>query len=93
MENEENRGLFYKKDSEDQLVYFVNAFFGALSLFSLSLSLSLTLGHLEFLGALWHLSKNGKKAGKRRKKARRSRNQAAIAGFLAGIDLHVYFPY
>ena len=45
MENEENRGLFYKKVSKDQLVSFVSAFL-ELSLFSLSLSH--TLGYLKF---------------------------------------------
>ena len=45
MQNEENRGLFYKKASEDQLVTFYLCIFGDLPLFSLSL----TLGHLEFL--------------------------------------------
>ena len=48
MENEENRGLIYKKASKDQLVPFVSSVleFSNYSL-SLSLSLSLTLGHLE----------------------------------------------
>jgi hypothetical protein len=41
MENEENRGLIHKKASEDQLVTFCQFSFGALSLFSLSLSLIL----------------------------------------------------
>ena len=71
MENEENRGLINKKVSEDQLAIFFSCLvsvtfcqfgFGALSL----LSLSLTLGHLEFLGALWNWSKKGKE-GKRKK--------------------------
>ena len=65
--------------------------FGALFII-ISLSLSLTLGHLEFLGAFWHWTKKTKKEGKRRKQARRSRNQETIAGFLAGIDFHVWFP-
>ena len=43
MENEENRGLLYKKAFEDQLVPFVSAFFGSLSLFSLAVSHSWTL--------------------------------------------------
>ena len=46
MENEENIGLIDKKTFEDQLVLFFQFSFGALSLFSLSLSH--TLGHLEF---------------------------------------------
>ena len=45
MENEENRGLFYKNVYEDQLVPFVSEF---LELSHYSLSLSLTLGHLDF---------------------------------------------
>ncbi len=44
MENEENRGLIYKKASKDQLVTFCQFSFGTLSLFSLSH----TLGDLEF---------------------------------------------
>ena len=39
MENEENRGLIHKKDSEDQLVTFCQFSFAALSLLSLSLIL------------------------------------------------------
>ena len=46
MKNEENRGLIYKKASKDQLVTFCQFRFKALSFFSLSLSH--TLGHLEF---------------------------------------------
>ncbi len=44
MENEENRGLVDKNAYEDQFVTFCHFSFGALSLFSLSL----TLGNLEF---------------------------------------------
>jgi len=44
MENEEIRGLMHKKASEDQFMAFVKFKFGALSLFSLSL----TFDHLEF---------------------------------------------
>lgn len=46
MENEENRGIFYKRASKDQLITFFQCIFGALSLFSLSLSH--TLGYLNF---------------------------------------------
>ena len=46
MENEENRDLFYKKAYEDQLVLFFSAF---LELSHYFVSLSLTLGHLQFL--------------------------------------------
>ena len=49
MENEENRGLIHKKAYEDQLVTFCQLIFGALSLFSLSLSYSWTLRVF-----LWH---------------------------------------
>ena len=45
-ENEEKRGLIDKKAFEDQFATFCQFSFGALSLFSLSLSL--TVGHLEF---------------------------------------------
>ena len=45
-ENKENKGLIHKKDSEDQLVAFCQFGVGTLSLFSLSLSH--TLGGLEF---------------------------------------------
>ena len=69
MENKENKGIFYKKDCEDQLVTFVSTFFGALSLFSLSLSLSLSHSWTlrEFFGALSHWSKKDKKERRRRK--------------------------
>jgi len=62
MENEENRGLINKKASEDQLVTFSQFKFGALSLFSLSL----TLGHLEFSGSTLALDQ-----GRKRKKRER----------------------
>jgi len=61
MENEENRGLIYKKASRDQLArfgYLLLVQFRS-SLIILSLSFSLTLGDLEFLGALYHLRKKG----------------------------------
>jgi len=51
MENEENRGLIHKKASKDQLVTFCQFSFGALSLFSLSLSH--TLGDRVFLEHSW----------------------------------------
>ena len=81
MENEENGGLIHKKASEDQLVTFCQFNFGALSLFSISL----TLGHLEFLGVILE--------GKRKQRSSRERqDQAATTGFIIGINLHVYFP-
>jgi len=75
MENEGNRGLIHKKNSEDQLVTFCQFNFGALSLFSLSH----TLGYLEFswstLGGcdiLGFLEQEGK--GRARKCKRTSRS-------------------
>jgi len=43
MENEENRGLIHKRASKDELVTFFQLHFGALSLFSLSLFLTVGL--------------------------------------------------
>ena len=57
MENEEIRGINDKKDVLDQLVPFVNDFWSSLII----LSLSLSLGHLQFLGELFHWSKKAKK--------------------------------
>ena len=54
MENEENRGLIDKKAYEDQLVPFVSS---VLELPHYSLSLSLTLGHLEFPCSILALEK------------------------------------
>ena len=90
MENEENRGLIYKKAFEDQLKgFFFKPFVNSvLELSHYSLSLSLTLGHLEFLGSFWHWTKKGKKA-RRRKQARRSKNQATTTRIFADNDLHV----
>ena len=93
MENEENRGLINKKASEDQLVTFCQFSFGALSLFSLSH----TLGHLEFswstlggCGILGFLEQEGKgRAGKHK----RTSGSTTTSDFLAGIELHVCFPY
>jgi len=67
MENEENRGLIHKKAFEDQLVTFCQFSFGALSLFSLSLTFSWT--HRVFLE---HFGIGARKA----KKARESEDQA-----------------
>ena len=75
MENEENRGLIDKKDSEDQFVTFLQFSFGALSLFSLSLSLSL-LDTQIFLGALRHWI-NKDKEGKRKEGARKEEQDQA----------------
>ena len=57
MENEENRGIIHKKDSEDQLVTFCQFRFGSLSLFSLSH----TLRHLEFYWGTFALEKERKR--------------------------------
>ena len=77
MENEENRGPINKKASEDQWVRF---FLNLLSVYFWSsliiLYLSLTLGHLEFLENFLYWTNKAKKAGKRKKQARRSKNQA-----------------
>ena len=88
MENEENRGLFYKNSYEDQLERFCSH----LWLSSYSFSHSHTLGYLEFLGVFWYWTNKGKKIGRRRKQASRIRNQAATTGFFVGINLHVCFP-
>ena len=65
MEIEENRGLIDKNASEHQLVTFCRFTFGAISLFSLSLSH--TLGYLNFswstlggCGILGDLEQEGK---------------------------------
>jgi len=89
MENEENRGRIDKKASEDQLVPFFSSFL-ELSHYSLSFTHYWTQ---FFLGKLWHWIKKGK-GGKGKEGARKEENdQEATAGFLEGIDLHVYFPY
>ena len=90
MEIEENRGLIDKKASKDQSTTYFQFSFGALSLFYLSLSL--TLGHLEFLGRLWHWSKKGKEVKRKQRSSRERQDQAATKFFIAGIKLHVYFP-
>jgi len=77
-----------KKASEFQWEGLGQLSFGALSLFSLFP----TLGHLEFLGALWHWSKKGKEGKRKKRTSRERQDQAAIVGFIVGIDLHVYFP-
>jgi len=70
MENEENRGLIDKKAYEDQFVTFFHLIFGALSLFSLSLSLFNTS---SFLGALCIGSRKENKARGRKEQARTRR--------------------
>jgi len=90
MENEENRGFIHKKAFEDQLVTFCQLSFGALSLFSLSLYHSWTLR--VFLEQFWHWSKKGKEGKRKQRSSRERRDQEATSGFIAGINLHVYFP-
>jgi len=66
MENEENRGLIDKKANEDQFVTFFHFSFGALSLFTLSL----TLGHIEFSWSFLALEqgrKNKQREGRKEK--------------------------
>ena len=71
MENEENRGLIHKTASENQSVTFFQLSFGALSLFSLSLSL--TLGHLDISWRNFGIgSRKENKAIGRKEQARKS---------------------
>ena len=79
MENEENRGLFYKKAFEDLLVTFVNAFFGALSLLSLSLSLLDTLNFWSTL-ALEQEREESRKKEEARKEEHESSSYNMILG-------------
>ena len=72
MENEENRELINEKDSKDRLVTFGKFSFGALSLFSLSLSLSLSHSLLDTWSFFEHFGIRSRKA----KKARGSKDQA-----------------
>ena len=82
MENEENKSLIHKKAYEDQLVTFCQFNFGTISLFSLSH----TLGHLEFLGALQHWSKKGKEGKRKQRPSRERQYQEATTNFIVGID-------
>jgi len=75
MENEEIRGLMHKKASEDQLVAFVKLKFGALSLLSLSHSLSWSLRVF-----LEHSSLEERKGKARKGKERQARNKERKAG-------------
>ena len=90
MENEENRGLINKKASKDQWARLGQFSFGVLSLFSLSLSYSWIL---SFFGALCHWSKKGKEGKRKQRSSKERQDQVAITGSIAGIDLHVYFPF
>ena len=92
MEIEENRGLIDKKNSEDQLASF---HLRVLVDISSILSLSHTLGHLEFscstLGGcdiLGFLEQEGKgKAGKYKEAS----GSTTTSNLLAGTKLHVCF--
>ena len=86
MENEENRGLINKKVYEDQLVTFCQFNFGALSLFSLSLSHSWIQ---IFLGALGTGSRKAKEGKKKEEASKDEQDQATTTRFFVGIDLHV----
>ena len=91
MENEENRGLINKKDFADQLVSFFQCIFGALSLFSLSLSH--TLGYLEFscstLGECGYLVIWSKKEKEEHESARGIWDQHLQQVLSVGIEFHV----
>jgi len=95
MKNEENRGIIHKKAYEDQLVSLVNE--GLISLVlelsHYSLSLSHTLGNLDFswitlgeCGILGVLEQEGKGiAGKHKKES----TSIATSNFLVGTKFHV----
>ena len=89
MENEENRGLIHKKASEGQLVTFCQFNLVTLSHYSVSLSYSWILRvFLEHFG----IGERKAKEGKRKQRSSRERqDQIATIGFIAGINLHVYF--
>ena len=74
-ENEENRSLIDKKAYEDQFVTFCQFSFVALSLFSLSLYLSLL--DTKFLQELWHWIKKGKE-GKRKEGTNKEEQDQAV---------------
>ena len=93
MENEENKCLIHKNAQEDQLVTFFQFSFGALSL--LSLSLSHTLGYLEFswstlggCGILGFLEQEGKGRARKHKRASTS---AATSDYLQVLSCMYYF--
>ena len=94
MENEENRGLVDKKASKDQWARLVNVAFCQFSVGALSLlSLSHTLGHLEFSWITLALVQGKKRKDKEGKGNQRSskedQDQEGTTRLLAGIDLHV----
>ena len=88
MKNEENRGLIHKKSCKDQLVNFFQFRFGSLSLLSLFLSL---LDTQIFLGALWNWRNKGKEGKRKQRSSEERQDEASTIGFIASIDLHVYF--
>jgi len=91
MENEENRGLINKKAYEDQWERLGQFSFGALSLFSLSLSP--TLGYLEFswstLGGCGILGFLEQEVKGRTGKSKMASTSTTTLDFLAGTELHV----
>ena len=91
MENEEIRGLMHKKASKDQFMAFVKFKFGDLLL--LSLSLSLSRGHLEFSWSTLVWNKGKGRQGKERKRKQGTRkgkhDQVVSTGILAGNLLQV----
>lgn len=95
--NEENRGLDDKKDYEDQFTTFCQYYLGALFY---SLSLSITLAHLEkywiILGACLENSSfiGLEKEGKGKWESSREQvDQQLHLGFFTGNRLHVWFPW
>jgi len=85
MDNEENRSLTNKKAFEDQWASLGQFSFGALSLFSLSLSH--TLIYLEFS---W--STIGKEGNRKQRSCKERQDQATTISFITYINFHVYFP-
>ena len=61
-----------------------------LSNYSLSLSLIL-LDTYSFLGEIWHWRKEGKEGQRKQRLRRGKQDQVATIGFIASINLNVYF--
>ena len=105
MQNEEIRGLMHKKDYEDQFMAFLSSTFcqfkfGALSLFSLSI----TLGHLAFSWSTLALEQ-GRKSKQKEKKENKDQGRKSrikqfqqeylqvtfcMCDFLAGFYMHSF---
>ena len=89
MENEENRGLINKKAYEDQWARLGQFSFGALSLFSLSLSYSWLLRILlDHSWRVWHTWILG---ARRQRKSSNTRRHPISLDFLTVTELHVLF--